>query len=347
VQSNNNSHFRDFATPGAPDFVSFPYRTKQESKAGYGQADYHLGNLSISAGVRYTKDYVSQFDKLSPGDGIFPALSAAEYSKWTWHAGLDWTIRDRHLLYAKVDTGYRAGAFNLFVPADPSQPSVVEPYTPETVTAYEVGSKNRLLDDHLSLNADAFYMNYTGEQLPESNQGGVITVNAASTKISGLEAQLIWIAGEIARLDLNVTYLHAHFGNQVFTNAIGQTFNIGGNQLTQSPTMSALFGIEHAWKIPSGTLKAREETKYQSGQYYDFYNVPDSHQGAFTNSSLHLIFDSSDERWQADLFVRNIENKLVIADESESFSPPVTMPGTYNVGFQAPRTYGIRIRAKF
>lgn len=346
-QSKNDTHFRDFTTPGQPDFVSFPYRTEQESKAAYGQASYHIGDLAISGGLRYTRDYVSQFDKLSPSDGIFPALSAVQYSKWTWHAGVDWQLTDKNLLYAKVDTGYRAGAFNLFVPADPTQPSTVEPYKPENVTAYEIGSKNKLLDGHLSLSGDAFYMNYTGEQLPESNQGGIITVNAASTKIYGLEAQGILLLGELSRIDLNATLLRARFGNQVFTNAIGQTFNIGGNQLTQSPEVSATVGVEQGWHVQLGKISVRAETKYQSGQYFDFYNLPDSHQGAYTNSSAHLLFDSHDERWQADLFVRNIENKLVISDESESYSPPVTMPGTYNVGFQAPRTYGVRIRARF
>lgn len=347
TQANNDSHFRDFAAPGSPDFVSFPYRTKQESKAAYGQADYHIGDVSISGGLRYTNDYVDQFDKLSPGDGIFPALSAAKYSKWTWHAGADWTIEDRHLIYAKVDTGYRAGAFNLFVPADPTQPSVVEPYKPETVTAYEVGSKNRFLDDHLSLNGDAFYMKYAGEQLPESNQGGVITVNAASTKIYGLEGQGVFLVEPLGRADLNVTLLHARFGNQIFVNAIGQTYNIGGNQLTQAPEISATLGLEHGWPLLDGRFTFRVETKYQSGQYFDFYNFPDSHQGAYTMSSAHLLFNARDDRWQTDLFIRNIENKLVISDESESYSPPISMPGTYNVGFQAPRTYGVRIRAKF
>ena len=48
-----------------------------------------------------------------------------------------------------------------------------------------------------------------------------------------------------------------------------------------------------------------------------------------------------------DVFVRNIENSVVIADESESFAPPLSQPGTYNVGFYAPRTYGVMFRTRF
>jgi iron complex outermembrane recepter protein len=346
--SANDTHFRDFATPGAPDFVSFLFNNEQESVAGYGQALYHFNDdFSVSGGVRYTHDYVSQFDKQSPDDGIFPALQSVQYAKWTWHLGTEWNVTSKNLLYAKVDTGYRAGAFNLFVPADTSLPSFVEPYKPETVTAYEAGTKNRFFGDRVSLNADVFYMKYNGEQLPESNQGGVITINAQSTKIYGLEVQSAALWDPIGRFDVNVTLLRARFGNQLFTNAVGQVYNIGGNQLTQSPAISATFGVEHAWPIASGKITARAETKYQSGQYFDFYNFPDSHQPAYTNSSAHLLFDSQDSRWQTDVFVRNIENSLVITDESESYSPPVTMPGTYNVGFQAPRTFGVRVRVNF
>jgi iron complex outermembrane recepter protein len=346
--SHNETHFRDYAAPGSPDFVSFPYDNDQKSIAGYGQASLHATDeLAFSAGLRYTHEYVSQYDRLSPSDGIFPALQSIEYSKVTWHLGTEWNVTPLNLLYAKADTGFRAGAFNLFVPADPTLPTTVEPYKPETVTAFEAGSKNRFLNDHVSVNADVFYMLYKGEQLPESNQGGVITVNAASTKIYGLEVQGAAIADPIARFDLNMTLLHARFGNQLFTNAIGQAFNIGGNRLTQSPELSATLGVEHGFPLPKGKLTIRAETKYQSGQYFDFYNLPDSYQKGYSNSSAHLIFDSQDGRWQTDLFVRNIENKQEITDESESYSPPVTMPGTYNVGFQAPRTWGVRVRANF
>ena len=129
--------------------------------------------------------------------------------------------------------------------------------------------------------------------------------------------------------------------------ALGQSYDIGGHQLTQSPEISATLGIDHVFPIEAGKLTFRAETKYQSGQYFDFYNFADSHQKAYTNSSAHLMFDSQDGRWQTDLFVRNIENALVITDESESYAPPVSMPGTYNVGFQAPRTWGVRVRANF
>jgi iron complex outermembrane recepter protein len=89
------------------------------------------------------------------------------------------------------------------------------------------------------------------------------------------------------------------------------------------------------------------ETKYQSGQYFDFYNVPDSYQKSYTRTDAHLSFAPREGAWMVNAFVRNIENAIVIVDESESFAPPLSQPGTYNVGFQAPRTYGVMLSAHF
>lgn len=350
-RGNVNAHFRDFATPTAPDIVSFPFFDVQRSIAGYGQAAWRLGRNTMSVGVRDTFDYVAQTDLLSPSDGIFPAKQSTQYSKWTWHVGDDYRLTDQTMVYAKVDTGYRAGYFNLETPCNctggPPQPSFIVPYSPEYVTAYEIGSKNRLFDKHLILNGDLFYMSYEGEQLPESNQAGTFTVNAKRTNIYGGEVGVDAIVDALGQFDLNLTWLHARFGPQLFTNAVNQTYNIGGNRLTQSPDLSLEAGFEHYFSLPVGRLTARVQTKYQSAQYFDFYNVPDSYQGPYTRTDVHLTYQSGDGRWSIDAFAQNLENALVIVDEAESFAPPLTMPGTYNVGFQAPRTFGVRLGAKF
>ncbi len=67
-------------------------------------------------------------------------MGQASWSKTTWHIGADWNPTTKNLVYGKIDTGYKAGGFNLFQPL--SGGSVTEPYNPETITSYELGSKN-------------------------------------------------------------------------------------------------------------------------------------------------------------------------------------------------------------
>jgi iron complex outermembrane receptor protein len=105
--------------------------------------------------------------------------------------------------------------------------------------------------------------------------------------------------------------------------------------------------VSHIFSLGSGTLTPEIGTKFQSGQYYDFYNVPDSYQPAYTRSYVDLTYAPNIGRWTVMLYVRNLENSVVMSDESESFAPPITQPGTYNVDFQAPRTFGVTITDHF
>jgi iron complex outermembrane receptor protein len=87
-------------------------------------------------------------------------------SKLTWKAGLDEQITPDNLLYGSISTGYKPGGGN-----PGTAPAVVPPnYAPETITAFEVGSKNSLLDRTFLANLAAFYyidknMQYHAEDL--------------------------------------------------------------------------------------------------------------------------------------------------------------------------------------
>lgn len=356
----STSHVNDIGTPASPpastDLVTLGSQSDQNSYAWYGQAALNFGAAQLSLGLRDTRDYVATTDlEAGPvsagGDGVSPGPLGVSYSKWTWHAGLDWNVTDRNLVYAKVDTGYRAGAFNLNIPCNctggPFLPTTVEPYKPEYVTAYEIGSKNRFLQERLLFNVDGFYELYQGEQLPQANAGGGFTTNANRTDIYGIETQVSAIANPIGRFDLNLTWLHARFDSQVFTNGLGFSYNIGGNELLLAPSVSLTAAFEHDWTLSSGTLAARIQTKWQDGMYFDFYNFADSYQPGYTRTDVHLVYTTSGGKYQLDAFVQNIENSLVLADESESFSPPLITPGTYNYDFQAPRIYGLTVTAHF
>lgn len=348
--AHNDTRFFDEGQPTQPDIVDFFYNNEDRSLAAYGQAQWHLGQTIFSAGLRYTRDYLEQTDLLSPGDGIFPARQSIRDAEWTYHIGEQWNVTNQNMVYAKVDTGYSPGAFDLNVPCNctggPPQPSTIEPYKPEFVTTYEVGSKNRFFSDHVQFNVDAFFSRYRNQQLQTSNAGGTVTVNAKTSNIYGVETEFTAL-GRIGRFNLNASWLHARFDQQIFSNALGQSFNIGGNQLVQAPEVSLTADVSHTFAVGSGTLTPEVGTKFQSGQYYDFYNVADSYQPAYTRSYVNLTFAPNVGRWTVNLYVRNIENSVVLADESESFAPPITQPGTYNVDFQSPRTFGVTVTDRF
>ena len=74
-------------------------------------------------------------------------------NKLTWKTGLDYQVTRDNLLYGSVSTGFKPGGGN-----PGTAPAVVPAnYAPETITAFEVGSKNEMFDKRLVANLAGFY----------------------------------------------------------------------------------------------------------------------------------------------------------------------------------------------
>jgi iron complex outermembrane receptor protein len=74
-----------------------------------------------------------------------------------WGTGLDWRpFGDDHLLYAKLDRGYRSGGFRA---------GTVGTYEPEKIWAYAAGTKSEFFDQRLRMNLEGFVYNYQDLQI--------------------------------------------------------------------------------------------------------------------------------------------------------------------------------------
>jgi iron complex outermembrane receptor protein len=113
------------------------------------------------------------------------------FEKTTGKLALDWQLSRSQLLYASVATGFRSGGFNGFQVVE-----VARTFAPEEVTAFEVGSKNRFLDNTLQVNVAAFRNDYTNLQEQRQIPVGQTTIstifNAAKAQATGAEAELLW-----------------------------------------------------------------------------------------------------------------------------------------------------------
>lgn len=164
---------------------------RRTSYSGFGQATYHITDeLRATAGFRYTVDQNNSFlDNYFGDPGIGGGLVhlSQRADKLTWKGGLDYQLTPENFLYTSVSTGFKPGGGNpgtapLVVPAN---------YQPETITAYELGSKNSLLDNKFVANLAAFYyvdknMQYHAEDLINFD-GGVD--NLPKVDIYGIEAE--------------------------------------------------------------------------------------------------------------------------------------------------------------
>jgi len=152
-----------------------------------------------------------------------------EWREPTGRLAIDWKptlpFTDETLLYASYVRGYKAGGANppgYIVVAPPitqtpfvqsQQVSLTHPETfkPEFVNAYEVGTKNTLLEGRLTFNLNAFYYDYTGYQISQIVDRSAVNLNF-DTKIWGSELELDWRPLENLRLGFKGGYENTSVG---------------------------------------------------------------------------------------------------------------------------------------
>jgi len=152
------------------------------SYALFGEAYYNiLSDLKLTTGLRWTDDQKHFVDipseVLVPGYGYpVTAVVNQQWDQWTGRAVLNWTPKldftDQTLVYASYSHGYKAGGANppgatllTFIQGDIGNPIHPLTFKPEFIDAFELGSKNTLLDGALTFNADVFYYNYENYQI--------------------------------------------------------------------------------------------------------------------------------------------------------------------------------------
>ncbi|HEU0043670.1 TonB-dependent receptor [Sphingomonas sp.] len=101
-------------------------------------------------------------DAGTPGFQIFREAEV-EFGRLTGRAVIDFKLARDSLLYASYSRGYKSGGIN--PPFDQTLFTAPTTFRPESVDAFEVGSKNTFMNGQLRLNASAFYYRYKDLQL--------------------------------------------------------------------------------------------------------------------------------------------------------------------------------------
>jgi outer membrane receptor protein involved in Fe transport len=178
------------------------------SYAGFGEVYYNiLSDLKLTGGLRWTDDQKHFVDipsqLITQGYGyVITDVVDQEWKEWTGRFAANWTPKlnftDQTLVYATFAHGYKAGGANppgaLFATFDKNDVvTVAHPLTfkPEFINAYELGTKNTLLDGSLTINGDIFYYDYKGYQISEIVDRTSINLNF-DAKVKGAELETTW-----------------------------------------------------------------------------------------------------------------------------------------------------------
>jgi outer membrane receptor protein involved in Fe transport len=187
-----------------------------KSKAVTGEAYYRFSDqLKVTLGGRYTVDDVSRLQYSIPllVVGSTPpqpgGVRAVTNKKFTYRVSADWSphlsFTDSTLLYGSVSTGYRNGGVN-------GDGTPVPVYRPETITAFEVGTRNTLLDGRGTINATAFYYNYADYQIGKALNRQAFIENVDAT-VKGVEVEMVLRPIRAISLNAQVGWLDTKITN--------------------------------------------------------------------------------------------------------------------------------------
>jgi iron complex outermembrane recepter protein len=166
----------------------------------------------------------------------------AKFDKVTWRLGVDFQATPRNLIYASASTGFRSGGFN-----SGNAGAAAPTFQPETVLAFEVGSKNRFLDNTLQVNLSAYYNKYSSlqeqRQIPTGNTTISVIENSAKSRAYGAEAEILWQPTNELTIGSSLSYLNAKYTDYTTPLPFGTSLLIADPTAT---TATIVNGITYA-----------------------------------------------------------------------------------------------------
>ena len=343
------------------------------SEAVFGQATWNVGDtLHFTGGARFTHDdrkneggtnngwtgdmTVPQVplspnaDPLAAGSGFSTYQhNDGHYTgqKVTWLGRANWDITKDFMVYGSVSTGYKSGGL---------QDGGLH-YGPETLTNYEVGTKNTLFGGTLHFNNSAYYEDFKDFQFsaPVTNPDGshsLATSNAQGAKVYGVESEIIASLTPDDQFTFGAAYTHTELGyllagsNDYSLPAcpdplISNCLNVTGHRLPHSPTGSLNALYEHSFRFANGSkLAPRINFHYESASYLSVFNLgAGDEQKAYSRTDLGLRYSAAKD-WYVDGYVQNVENGRIKTNAQNSF-------GAWQSQYMAPRTFGVNVGMSF
>ena len=327
-----------------PPTLSLGESSKIDNVALFGDVTYSFTDrLRLELGLRYNHESNSyeEFWTYEPAGYATHGHFKLNGDKVLPKVALQYDIAHDVTAYAQWSLGYKSGGSNL-----PDGGGTILPtYKPETISAFEVGLKSQFLDRRITVNASAFYYDYTGLQVTTDVPPAGTLVQNANAKVYGVEGEFQWRPTDNLTLDLAPTYLHARFDHfSSFDATFLETVNLDGKPLERAPDFTLNFGA--TYRIDLGNdlfskLYLQGGGVYSSSVVLRYYNdAPGQTQPAYVVGNLSATIANLHEDLRLTAFVNNISNTY--------YTQQITNFGLGNMGnYGPPRTWGVRLSKRF
>lgn len=287
----------------------------------------------------------------------------SNFTNWTYKLRFEYDVSPDSMVYVMTSTGFLPGSVQVTPTGvqsnDPNEFFAVRQWDQQKLTSYEIGTKNQFMDNRLRANGAVFFYDQTG--WPNNynlNVGSGRPANAYITignDIYGVEAQFEYLMTFNDRLSLDLGYLKTN--QKGYPDTVG--FILGSTQIPgtgkdaiyldetpQFPKFEGSLTYAHTFTFGNGSmLVPRVELNYKSSHYTNNLNVfqaeagalPYLHQDAYMLANATVSWTSSNDKYRATLWGRNIFDK--------EYKREIVFRGDALIG--DPATYGVTLNANF
>ena len=379
---NEDQAYTSGVAAGLVQNVRYDVKPQTHSYAAFGQLTYSLTDpWRLIAGARVTQD-----DRRLAGttSTVYPAVSlnpaaiclnptvsacleetfrgSRTFHNISWKAGTEYDVAVHSMLYLTASTGFKAGGLNQNAASSPPGTTQAQPYSPEKLLAFELGSRNRFLNDRLQVNVEAFYWLYRDHQEPHvliDGQGNASFQfsNAGRAKLYGADPDITFLATNRDKLHLLGEYLQAQYTSFQYVSAFpvatsctesrataGFLIDCSGFQMAHASKWSGSFGYEHDFLLPhDATIALNLDAQFASWRWLQIEFVPAERAPGYVTENASLTYTSGSGAWSLSAFVRNISDRpIYTSGNANAFGPEL-----FAASIGAPRTLGGSVHWSF
>lgn len=350
---------------------------KANSYAGFAHLDFAVSDrFNVIGGLRYSIEkkrgsFRNSFYDPNPFT-VFTVIGVApgpDYAATTTNKALSGTFgiqfrpNSDMMLYATYNRGFKAGGVNIdanaggtlinnaayynalpqayrdaFFGGAPAQPALNPVYKPEKIHAFEAGAKVTYLGDRARTNIALFYYDISNLQIAQFIGLRFTVLNARKAKDYGLEIENLFQLTDGLTLAADATWVpHAQYATDPGIDPV-----LSGSRFRFAPKISGNASLNLDQPVSDTVnLTARLQYQYTSGQLINQAGV--SRQGPVSLVNANLGVKLPDSNLTLEGYVQNFFDKTYF---TQAFPTPL-QTGDENGYLGAPRTYGVRLKARF
>lgn len=357
---------------------------KTRSYSLFGETTYSLtDSLRVIAGVRYTKEKASgngvqTFYEQPAGTCSSAAPCVRAYDAQTsaddisWKGGLEYDLGPQSMLFMTASRGFKAGGIL-------ASQAPRNTFKPEVLVAYELGSRNRFLDNRLQVNLEAFYWDYKDKQetitgydscggpvCPSPLPAGTITnltINIDKARIYGGSADILFKATPVDTFHTAVEFAKGEYVDFVYQTPsqpntgcvqtaptgtdVFYTVDCSGLPLTRAPKWTISADYSHVFELADGgNFTANGSYIYTSSRYLDAHLLEHDKAPGYSLFNADITYNSPRRDWSLTAYIRNIGD-VVAPITGFSLADTALAPFVTGAVLQPPRTYGGRFTVNF